>query len=213
MGLITQHVITIVDDESVEIVFAAADLNMAEAGGAQSYDVTLTGTMGVTLAIPVSAQVSDATTGTATPSQPRPDYSTITPTTITFPALSAVGATSTASVTVLDDSLYEGNETIILSLGSPTGNGVALGSPNEMTITVVDDDVVEVHYDTASSSVAENAGPAQITVSLTAISGVQLAIDLAVPLTDAATGTALSAGIDYGTFAPTITFTTEYATG
>jgi Calx-beta domain/IPTL-CTERM motif len=49
------------------------------------------------------------------------------------------GGIKTFSVTLLDDNLVEGDETLLLSLTAPTG-GAALGDPSAAVLTLLDDD-------------------------------------------------------------------------
>src|SRR5262249_25885524 len=63
------------------------------------------------------------------------DY-TATSGTLTF----GIGETTkTFTISILDDQLVEGNETINLALSAPT-NGSTLGSPTTATLTIVDND-------------------------------------------------------------------------
>jgi hypothetical protein len=57
--------------------------------------------------------------------------------TVTFAAGSAV---ATKTVSVIDDTLVEGNETVVLTLGS--GAGYTVGSPASATVTIKDDDPI-----------------------------------------------------------------------
>src|SRR5204863_960454 len=48
----------------------------------------------------------------------------------------------TVRILIVNDNFVEGNETINLALSNPTGTGVGLGSPNQATLTIVDNDSV-----------------------------------------------------------------------
>ena len=65
------------------------------------------------------------------------DY-TSGPYTVTFPAGST---TATFDVPINDDNILEGNEDFILNIdGASLPTGVTAGSPDEATVTIVDDD-------------------------------------------------------------------------
>ena len=55
----------------------------------------------------------------------------------------AVGETSkTFRILLVNDLFIEGNETVDLALSNPTGAGVGLGTPNQVELTILDNDVV-----------------------------------------------------------------------
>lgn len=104
------------------------------------------------------------------------------------------GVTSqTFNVPLIDDSFYEGNETIKLSLSGPDG-GATLGNPNTAVVTIVDDET-QPTISINDVSIAEgNSGTinADFTVNLSNASFEQISVSYATT----AGGTA-TAGNDY----------------
>src|SRR5204863_240458 len=75
----------------------------------------------------------------------------------------------TVSVPILDDSIYEGDETVNLTLSNPTG-GAGLGTPSTAVLTITDNETpadVKLQLSAATYSLAENGGNATITVKRT----------------------------------------------
>jgi hypothetical protein len=142
-------------------------------------------------ASPVTVQYSTAD-GTATAGS---DYLSTSGTLVFLPNTT----TRTVSVTVLDDTVYEGNETFFLNLSNPTGatiqdgQGVATILENEPQIFVSIDDAAVVEGD------AGNAG-ATFTVTLSAPSTLTTTVSYAT-----ADGTATAPG-DYLPSSGTVTF-------
>jgi uncharacterized repeat protein (TIGR01451 family) len=134
-----------------------------------------------------------ATDGTATSPG---DYTAVAGS-LTF----APGATAlTFTVAIADDALDEGNETVVLALGSPAN--ATLGAPNAAVLTIVDNDPMPVvSFSAGAYSVGEGDGPAVITVTLSAVSG--RAVTVSYATTD---GTAAAPG-DYGSASGVLTFT------
>jgi hypothetical protein len=133
--------------------FSNATYSVNENGGTATITVTRTG--GSTGSVSVNYATSD---GTATAGK---DY-TATAGTLTF----ADGETSkTFTIPILDDNLVEGNETVNLTLSSPTG-GAALGSQATATLTIVDDDVATLQ--SISVAPVNPSVPAGQTAQLTA---------------------------------------------
>ena len=93
---------------------------------------------GCALQTPVIVQLVDLATGSAMAGA---DYAALAvDASVTFPVGAVNGDVQTAGIVVTDDALVEGSETIILGLGTVSGNGVA-GSTRKHTITVTDDDL------------------------------------------------------------------------
>jgi hypothetical protein len=150
LGARSTAVLTIMDDEA----YAAL--------GAATYSVTEGGTAVITVkrvgstaaGVTVSYATSD---GTATAPG---DYAARSGT-LTFPA----GVNSlTFSVPTVNDTAYEGDETVNVML---TGaSGIGLGAPNVAVLTIKDDDLGGVvQFGAAKYTVAESAGWATVTVT------------------------------------------------
>jgi hypothetical protein len=81
-------------------------------------------------------------------------------------------------VTVVSDALDEVDETVVLTLGTPTNAG--LGATTVHTVTITDDDdppTVTLAVD--STVLAESGtGPAVVTATLSAVSGLDVTVDL-----------------------------------
>jgi RHS repeat-associated protein len=182
------HTYTINDDDATPTVaFSAASSNGAENATPATITVTLSAAPSQTVT------VDYALTGTATGSGT--DY-TLAGGTLTFNA----GETSKdLSAAIVNDTLDEANETIIVTLSNPIN--ATLGTNAVHTYTINDnDDAPTVAFSATSSNGAENATPATMTVSLSAASGQSVSVDYAL------TGTATGGGIDYTLANGTLTF-------
>ena len=107
------------------------------------------------------------------------------------------------TVTILDDTLVEGDEQFTVSLGNPMG-GASLGSPDTSTVTITDNDSPPVPgdlaFDAASYDVTESAGSITVTVIRTGGSDGTVSVDYST-----ADGTATSPE-DYSAAAGTLVF-------
>ena len=172
------------DDDAPTLSIASASVTEGDSG---TTNLTFTVTLSAASGQQVTVAYADATTGTATSGT---DYTAITGGTLTF----AAGTTSqTFDVAVTGDVLAESNETVVVSLSSPT-NATVSNTAGTGTGTITDDDDAPT-LSIASASVTEgDSGTTNLTftVTLSAASGQQVTVAYA----DATTGTATS-GTDY----------------
>jgi uncharacterized repeat protein (TIGR01451 family) len=164
------------------VAFTAASQSEAEDVGTMIVTAQLDKVSDLDVTIPFTLS------GTATEGAGQ-DY-TITPSPVVIPA----GDTSVdIIITVNDDSLYEADETVIVTMGTPTN--VNKGTPAVHTATILDNDGAEkptVAFTAASQSGAEDVGTMTITAQLDKVSG----LDVTIPF--ALSGTATEgAGQDY----------------
>lgn len=110
-------------------------------------------------------------------------------------------ATKTFTITVVDDALFEPNETVLVALGSPTGT--TLGSPSTATVTIVSDDTTapgSLQFTAATASGSEASGQRTITLTVTRTGGSFGAVTAPVVVTG---GTAIVNG-DYSQMTPSV---------
>ncbi len=145
--------VTIADDETVPAVgFAPAAVSAAENAGSATLTVTLTGASKTDITV-------DYSTANGTAIQDS-DY-TEKSGTITIPAGSV---TATLNIPLLNDNVYEADETFTVTLSNP--QGAALGIKTA-TVTITDDETVpKLSFTPATLAVHEGAGTATLTVTL-----------------------------------------------
>ncbi|MEI7620063.1 MAG: fibrobacter succinogenes major paralogous domain-containing protein [Candidatus Falkowbacteria bacterium] len=137
-----QATVAIADDETVPTVtLAAATSSVAEAAGT----VTLFSHLSTTASSDVTVNLSYSGTAAITS-----DYNG--PSSITIPA----GSLGVATVTAIQDTTYEGNETIIIDISSVVGAN-EFGT-QQVTITIVDDDSAPFVCGTSQLTIASTAG-------------------------------------------------------
>jgi len=107
------------------------------------------------------------------------------------------------TVSILDDTVYEGSETFTIRLSNVSG-GAVLGAITAATVTITENDPVPpagaLHFSVASYSVAENAGTALVTVVRNGGSFGEVSVNYVT-----SNGTA-NAGSDYTATSGTLTF-------
>ncbi len=114
----------------------------------------------------------------------------------------AAGVTSQdVSITVVNDTATELNETIVVTLASPTV--ATLGTNTVHTYTINDNDPPTVAFSTTASNASETTTAVTIPVTLSAAYANTVTVDYSVT-----GGTATSGGTDYTITAGTLTFTT-----
>lgn len=156
LGLVPTATLTIIDDDSTTVQFAAASFSVNENGSQALIDVTLS--RAAVFSITIDYTTSD---GTATAVS---DYSAATGT-LTF----APGELSKAfAVLISDDSVFEHTETVNLTLRNANPFSATTSAPgNSAILTVVDDDLPPVvTFNSAAYTTNEGAGAATITAVL-----------------------------------------------
>jgi hypothetical protein len=152
----TSELVTI-DDNDTATLSIAATTTMTEGGGTQNVAVTLSitgngtvGTGSLGTGITLTAEVLDATGGTATSGS---DFTAIGTQTVTFNAGAVTGAIANASIAVTNDNSVEGSESINLSLQNLNTNlnSQAFLGTTSGGVTINDDDTVTVSFDATQS--------------------------------------------------------------
>ena len=178
-GSPSSKTISIIDDEGTPTVsLSVSDTSVAENGS----DLTLTATLSLATAEDVTVTLAGSGTSTA-----GTDYETLSTITI-----SAGSTTGTTLFDLKDDTIYEGNETAIITITGVSGGSAIINGTQSKTITITDDDTapsLSINDVTASD---ESAANHTFTVSLSAPSGKSVTVDYAT-----SDGTATAAGSDY----------------
>jgi 2-C-methyl-D-erythritol 4-phosphate cytidylyltransferase len=188
VGSPSSGTVTIVSDDGLAttISIVATTATAMEAGpGAGVFTVTRSGSTAGVLSVLFSVS------GTATPGG---DYVNL-PASVAIPA---GAASATITVTPVNDTLVEGNETVVVTL-SPSA-AYTVGSPGSATVTIVSDDVVPTVTVTATTATATEAGPTagQFRVTRTGNTAAALTVNWSVG------GTAAS-GSDYNSLPGSVT--------
>ncbi|MCX6022846.1 MAG: hypothetical protein NTZ05_14190, partial [Chloroflexi bacterium] len=121
--------------EAALVSLSAATASLAENGGSAGLTVTLSAAPPTGTTVTVNYATADGTANVAGTGLGQPDY-TNTAGTLTWAA--GDGAGKTFSVPVLNDAVYEGDETVAISL-SGAGNAV-VGATAAATLTIADDE-------------------------------------------------------------------------
>jgi len=104
-------------------------------------------------------------------------------------------STQTVTIPLVNDGVFEGDETVNLSLSNPTG-GAFLGTFSLATLTIVDDEV-QPTISISDVTVSESAGTATFTVTLSGASASTVTVSA-----QTANGSA-SGGVDFTSTGPT----------
>ncbi len=192
IGALGSAVLSIVDNEA-SVGLASAALSVLE--GATNFPVTLVrlGDPNVSFSVTLNTSDGSATAGS--------DYQA-TRTTVTF----AAGETNrVVSVAILDDALAEGNETVNLTLSSPSA-GVGLGPILSGTLTILDNDT---GFSFSSATYATNEGTLDLIITVRRLGSVAGVASVDYLTTD---GTA-TAGLDYLTSTGRLAFAAGQTSG
>jgi hypothetical protein len=188
LGAASSHTYTIIDDDNPPSVqFTSTGTSGSETVASVSIAVTLSSPSGKTVSVPYS--VGGTATGGGV------DY-TLSSGTLTFNP----GATSASlSLSITNDSLNEDNETVVVTLGTPTN--ATLGSPSAYTYTILDEDPLPVvQLSGPSPRGSESSSPVTLTVTLSPASGRTVTVPYSVG------GTATGGGVDYSIGAGPVVF-------
>lgn len=176
-NIVQQSAVTILDNDAApELTLSLAPTSLGESSGSNAL---LTASLSAVSGKDVTVNL--ATSGNASAA----DYS-MSATTLVIPSGSL---SSTITITPIDDTLSELDETLTLDVGS--SSNVNASTATAQTLTILDDEAEPtVALSIDNSTIAETGGVAIVTATLSEISGqdVTVAIDL--------TGLA-SVGIDY----------------
>jgi hypothetical protein len=169
------------------VTIAATTPNAAEPSTPGQFTITRTGSTATALTVGYGVG------GTATNGS---DYSSIA----SSVTIAAGQSSAIIPITVLDDAVVEGNETIVLTLSS--NSGYTLGSSSTGTVTIADNDVAPalptVSLTATDSSAGESNNPGQFTLTRTGSTASALTVNYSIG------GTATN-GSDYSSIANSVT--------
>lgn len=141
------------DDPPQTIQFSSPTYSVVESGKLASITVTRDGGSAGTMIVDYATADGTAKSGKGR------DF-TATSGTLTF----APGETTkTISIPILDDKLFEGDESLTVSLSNPRG-GATLGTNTLATLTILDQEIGQVVFSDAVVNAVENWGSVTLTV-------------------------------------------------
>ena len=174
MGNDNVHTYTITDNDSAPVV----DFNATSSSGLESVSsagLTINLSAASVLYVTVDYAVSGTATGSGT------DF-TLTNGTLTINAGETSGTVTINNI--VDDSIAEGSETVIVTLSSPSN--ATLGSDDTHIYTITDNDKPNINFNTTSSSGDESVSSKALTIDLSATYTQNITVDYGV--TGTATG-------------------------
>ncbi|RZJ99203.1 MAG: tandem-95 repeat protein, partial [Novosphingobium sp.] len=183
--------VNILDNTSATVSISATS-NGAEPATAGSFTFTLSNVS------TTDTQITYGVTGTASSG---PDYTAIG-TTVIIPAGQT---TATVQVQVLEDAISESTETVVLTMLAATNNALITANTTPSTINITDNDVATVAIN--NITVAESAGNATFTVTLTGN------VQEAFTVNFATVNLSALAGTDYTATTGSVTFPAGAVTG
>ena len=185
-----QQTVTITDDDESPTVSIAVDTaTIAEAAAVSTITATLSTISG--RSVTVNLGYTGTATGTGT------DYTASSASIV----ITAGNLTNTATITAVQDTLDEVDETVIVDVSSVT-NGTESGT-QQQTVTITDDDTPPtIQFTSTTGSGSEGTTPANLELSLSTASSKEITVDYAVT-----GGTATGLGVDYTLASGTATVT------
>jgi len=194
---VEQQVTTTITDDDDAPTISVNDRSAAEGNTGTTtlaFTVSLSAPSGKAITVDYTTANGTGTAGT--------DYTAISTMTLTF----AIGETSkTVNVTISGDIGYEPDENFYINLTAPTNSSI---SDAQGIGTIANDDAdPTVTLSVNNANIAENAGVATVTATLSAASTKDVTVTLGY------TGTATGSGTDYTASAVTITIVAGSTTG
>ena len=190
---------TLTDEAPPEIDLSVEPPGVSEGAGAATVTVTAAfsnaSTYGADTAVTVSVGAGGDGGTSGGSAFPGVDYAAVADFTITIPAGAGSGR-GTFTLTPVDDTLIEGDETIGVAGASPglTVNGAG--------VTLIDDDSApEIELSVDPSSVAEGGGATAVTVTAAFTNASTYGADTAVTVSVGGGGDTAEAGVDYAAVA------------
>ena len=188
--------VTLTDDGgSPTIELSVQPSSVAEDAGATA--VTVTATLSADLAFPTDTTVTVSVGDSADGATSGTDYGAVSDFTVTI-AAGAGSSSASFTLTPVDDTLVEGNETITVS-----GTNATL-TVSGTSLTLTDDEAVplpkplpSISLSASPSAVPEDAGLTTVTVTATVSDGRSFAEDRAVTVSVGAGGDSAASGADY----------------
>ncbi|HUG70323.1 MAG TPA: Calx-beta domain-containing protein, partial [Pirellulaceae bacterium] len=155
LGADTQNTITIVDDDPMPAVRFRTTYQRVEEGMTTTIDVSLTSASAGTITVPLLFQHVSAGSD---------DY-TVTASEITIPAGHLHGSTT---ISIVDDTIAEGQELLMVQLGTPTGAVLSSqpGDPLSHLIIIPRNDAPSVSFASAFQQRNEDAGIVRVELRL-----------------------------------------------
>jgi hypothetical protein len=209
LGMPTTAVVTITDDEVAQpgtLALSSATYSVAENVMGGTVTITVNRTGGTDGAVAVNYNLTDGTATGGAMCGGAVDFVN-NGGTVNF----ANGETTkTFTVTICDDTVFEGNETFNVTLSTPTG-GATLGMPTTAVVTINDNEVAQpgaIALSASTYSVVENVMGGTLTIPVTRTGGTDGAVGVTYALSDGtATGGAMcGAGIDFVNTGGTVNF-------
>jgi hypothetical protein len=190
------------NDGAGTIDFSSATYSVVESAGVATITVTRASASNIVESVDYTTTELAAGAGHATADT---DYTTTTGT-LTF---NTGELSKSFQVPVADDSDFEGDETLDVTLSNPQNvtnplQAPVLGTNNPATLTIVDDDVSTFSFDQATYSVAENVASGTRTITVVRGGATNVAADIG--YSDDGSGTATGGGVDYTLTSGTLHF-------
>ncbi len=179
---------TIVDSPPIPVSLSVSNSGAATEGGAA---LTITATLESANTIPyagpnVAIPIHVRSTGTTAQAADYAVGSSI--------SIADFNTSGTTSFTVINDVIAEGNETVVMELGSPLPLGITSGTTTHVTITITDDDALpELSVAVVGGASVDEGGSATLRVTRTGATSSSLSFNATCPKPDGFSGTCVPA--------------------